>query len=166
MNAVLNGIDRLLGGLAVLGCLSYAAAAVVTIADIVGRRVGTPIDGVVDLVQLFVIAGAWMAIPYAFARGAHVGVDFVVEALPSVLRRGLVLLAQLCALALLAAMLFYGFAHYNLQSSMGDRSQQLGIPIGVYWVPLLLGQAASLLAILHVILTLARGHEAPNAEIH
>lgn len=145
-------LTRRLGGLikllALLGFLSYASAAVVTVADILGRRIGLPVEGVVDLVQVFVICGTWMVMPYAFRAGAHVSVDFFIALMP----RPLVVLARVAgavlAAGLLALMLHYGYATLELRMMFGDRSQQLGIPIVWYWVPLLCGLAISVLAVL------------------
>ena len=147
MQQILTGLRGLVRVLAALGVLAYGAAALVTVGDILGRQMGLPIEGVVDLVQLFVMAGAWLVMPFVFMTGGHVGVDFVVNALP----RGLSLLlhgfAALVALGLVALMLWQGWGTFNVRTMFGDTSQQLGIPVAWYWYPLLAGLAVSLLAI-------------------
>lgn len=150
-------LDRLIEALAVMGVAAFGAAAAVTVADIVGRQFGHAINGVVDLVQLFVTAGAWFVIPWAFVAGAHVGVDFVVDQMPPLSRRVLAILAALLAGGVLVLMFRYGYDTFARRSMMGDRSQQLGIPIAWYWWPLLAGQAAAILAVLSVIVHLVRG---------
>lgn len=151
MRAVLRWLHRGIEALAVIGVLAYGAAAAVTVADILGRQFGLAVIGVVDLVQLFVVAGAWLVIPWAFVSGAHVGVDYIIAALPDRAERTVRAAAALLAGALLALMLRYGIDAYELQAMMGDRSQQIGIPIGWFWLPLLAGQAIALVAILVVI---------------
>lgn len=151
MRAVLRWLHRGIEALAVIGVLAYGAAAAVTVADILGRQFGLAVIGVVDLVQLFVVAGAWLVIPWAFVSGAHVGVDYIIAALPDRAERAIRAAAALLAGALLALMLRYGIDAYELQAMMGDRSQQIGIPIGWFWLPLLAGQAIALVAILVVI---------------
>ncbi|MGR3590781.1 MAG: TRAP transporter small permease [Limimaricola soesokkakensis] len=125
--------------LAALGVAAYAAAALVTVGDVLGRQVGLPIIGVVDLVQLFVMAGTWLVMPHAFLAAAHVGVDFLISRLPRRARHLLHVMAALVALILLALMLWQGFATFETRTMFGDSSQQLGIPIAWYWYPLLLG---------------------------
>lgn len=144
MSRVLNGFRLVLGFLAGVGVLAYGVAALVTVADILGRQVGLPINGVVDLVQLFVIAGAWLVMPYAFMTGAHVGVDFLVRAMPAGVETALRALGAAAAVGLLGLMFWQGFATYQMRTMFGDSSQQLGIPIAWYWRPLLLGLAMSL----------------------
>ncbi|GAB4362664.1 MAG: hypothetical protein Kow0026_26620 [Oricola sp.] len=133
--------------MAATGVLAYGAAAVITVADVIGRRLGLPIEGVVDLVQLFVIAGAWLVMPYAFMTGAHVSVDFLLAALPRKFSFFLVVFAAVLALALLALMLWQGFLTFQTRTMFGDRSQQLGIPIAWYWYPLLVGLAVSMIGV-------------------
>ena len=131
---------------AALGFAAYVAAALLTVGDILGRRFGAPVPGVVDLVQLCVVAGAWLVIPFAFLTGAHVGVDLLVDAMPKPLRRLFRLIASLAAILLLGLILTNCYATFQQQLMFGDRSQQLGIPIVWYWVPLLVGVALSIIA--------------------
>lgn len=143
---------RLLRGLltaaAAAGVLAYAAAALLTVVDVVGRRAGFPLLGVIDLVQLFVLGGAWLVIPYAFLVGAHVGVDLLVDALPGRLTRVVRAVGSLAAAGLLVLILRACLGAFEQQLLFGDRSQQLGIPIVWYWVPLLTGVALSVVAAL------------------
>lgn len=147
MNRVHDLARTLVTALAALGVAAYCGAALVTVADVVGRTVGLPVEGVVDLVQLFVVTGAWLVMPYAFMTGAHVSVDFVVKSLPSALRVPLQLFAAAVALVLVGLMLRYGFDTFEVRTMFGDRSQQLGIPVAWYWYPLLAGLAMSLVAV-------------------
>ncbi|MFC3292738.1 TRAP transporter small permease, partial [Modicisalibacter luteus] len=129
------------------GVAAYAAAALLTVADVIGRQLGLPIPGMVDLVQLFVLGGAWLVIPYAFMTGAHVGVDLLVDSFPkrlAVVMRGV---AAMAALGLMALMLYFCYATFQQQVMFGDRSQQLGIPIFYFWLPLLFGVGLSMVAI-------------------
>jgi TRAP-type C4-dicarboxylate transport system permease small subunit len=110
----------------------------------------------VDLVQLFVLGGAWLVIPYAFMTGAHVGVDLVVETLPPAVQRTMRAVASLAACALLGLILMESYKAFQMQILFGDRSQQLGIPILYYWVPLLIGVALSIVAALLTLVPQAR----------
>ena len=147
MNYLIAGLRSLVTLSAAVGVAASAAAALLTVADIIGRQLGHAVSGVVDLVQLFVLGGAWLVIPYAFMTGAHVGVDLLVELLPRPLTRALRGVAGLAAMALLAMMLYFCYATFQQQMMFGDRSQQLGIPIFYYWVPLLFGVGLSIVGI-------------------
>lgn len=128
------------------GVAAYAAAALFTVGDVIGRQIGMPIPGVIDLVQLCVLGGAWLVIPYAFLTGAHVGVDLLVESFPRALETLLRTMAGLVAIALLTMMFSYCYDTFQQKLMFGDRSQQLGIPIFYFWIPLLYGVALSIVA--------------------
>ncbi|AUH64820.1 TRAP transporter small permease [Paracoccus zhejiangensis] len=143
-------LDKMVRLFAVLGVAAYSAAALITVADILGRRFGAPIIGVVDIVQLCVFTGAWLVMPFAFLTGAHVGVDVIVGAVPRPVALVLRGFATLVTLGLLALLLWHGFATFKTRTAFGDVSQQLGIPIAWFWYPLLAGMAISLIgAALH-----------------
>lgn len=146
MRHLLQALRALITVAAAIGVAAYAAAALLTVGDVIGRQVGLPIPGMVDLVQLCVLGGAWLVIPYAFLTGAHVGVDLLVESFPRAARGLLRVLATLAAMGLLALMLTYCYDTFQQQLMFGDRSQQLGIPIFYYWLPLLFGVALSIVA--------------------
>ncbi|MFD1795216.1 TRAP transporter small permease subunit [Paracoccus aurantiacus] len=154
MASFLRRVDGLIEFLAAIGVLAYCAAALVSVADVIGRRIGTPVPGVVDLVQLFIMAGAWLSIPWGFSVAAHVGVDFLLERIPEGLARLLRIIAAIAAIVLMVLIFVECIPTYRMQVMLGDKSQQLGIPIAFYWLPLLLGVAASVLALIPVLLRL------------
>lgn len=148
----------LVSALGALGVLCYGAAAVVTVVDVIGRRFGVPIQGVVDLVQLFFIAGAWLVMPYAFMAGSHVGVDFVVNLMPRAIAAPLKFAIAAVTFVFVGLMLWQGYATFLTRTMFGDRSQLLGIPIDWYWYPLLLGLAMSLFAIILQLVAPSEGN--------
>ncbi len=161
MKSLLRWLHFLVSGLAALGVFAFAMGAIVTVADILGRPLGLAVIGVVDLVQLAVMMGAWFVIPYAFLTGAHVGVDLVVNAMPQGLARLARGISALVAVVLLALMLWYCYAAFQMQMLFGDKSQQLGIPIMWYWLPLLAGLLVSILAALATVIVAIKPETAP-----
>ncbi|SDD49112.1 Tripartite ATP-independent transporter, DctQ component [Paracoccus isoporae] len=154
MQNFLRRIDGVIEFLAAIGVLAYCGAALVSVADVIGRRIGTPVPGVVDLVQLFIMAGAWLSIPWGFSVAAHVGVDFLIERLPNGIGRILHGVAATAAILLMILIFIECIPTYRMQVMLGDKSQQLGIPIAFYWLPLLGGVLASVLALIPVVLRL------------
>lgn len=148
----------IISALASLGVLAYGAAALVTVADVIGRRFGLPIQGVVDLVQLFFIGGAWLVMPYAFMTGSHVSVDFLLNWMPRAFAAPLKVAIAALSLGLVGLMLWQGYLTFLTRTMFGDRSQQLGIPIDWYWYPLLLGLAMSLFAIILQLVAAPEGN--------
>jgi TRAP-type C4-dicarboxylate transport system permease small subunit len=136
---------------------ALAAAAAVTVADIVlrgagraasfltGEPLGLGLVGVVDLVQLCVVTAAWLAIPWAFATGGHVAVDLLHERLPPAAREASAVVAAAAACVFLVFVLRYCVEQAQTVATYGDRSATLQIPLLWYWLPLLFGLALSVL---------------------
>jgi TRAP-type C4-dicarboxylate transport system permease small subunit len=140
-------VERLTRLAALAGVAALCAAMLITITDILLRNVAShTIVGVLDMVQLCIMATAFLAIPYAFMVGGHVGVDLATDPLPPRALAALKGLASLAGLAFMGAVGFYGVEQAVLQHGYGDASQTIGIPILWYWGPLILGSALSVAA--------------------
>lgn len=150
---LVEGVTR---WVALAGVCFLFAATMLTVVDIVLRgTVGVAVLGTVDLMQLCVVTAAFTAIPYAFMVAAHVSVDLATDRLPP---RGLAVFKLVAALAgavVMAAIGRYGWQTAMRQIGYGDTSQTLGIPIALYWTPLLAGCALAVLATL--VIALAEG---------
>lgn len=134
------------------------AAMIVTIIDVVlrwisrgvgmltGEALSLAVLGVVDIVQLLILAAAYMAIPYTFSIGSHVAVDILVQRMPPKMRGLLATFAAVLSAGLMGLILIYCTEQAILQHGYGDRSLTVGIPIVWYWLPILLGSALSCFA--------------------
>ena len=140
-------VDRTALFAALCGVAAYVAAVLVTMADILARQWGGAVPGVVDIVQLFILAGAYLVIPYTFLTDGHVSVDLLTAALPSQPAAVLKSLAAVLALVVLLPMLVKTYQSAMGQLALGDRSQTIGIPLIWYWAPLVLGVGLSVLAV-------------------
>jgi TRAP-type C4-dicarboxylate transport system permease small subunit len=149
---------------AAAGVLMLVATMLMTVADVVLRRTAQiAIAGTVDLTQLFVMAAVFTAIPFAFFSDSHVVIELATERLRPRIIAAFKAVAALAALAFLAAAFWYGWDAAAQQHGYGDRSQTIGVPILLYWIPLLSGfalsaVAAALLASRHALFAL-RGED-------
>jgi TRAP-type C4-dicarboxylate transport system permease small subunit len=131
---------------ALLGAAALGGAMLVTVADVALRPTDAGIFGVVDLVQLGVMAAAWLAIPYAFLTDSHVSVDLLADRMPPRLNAALKALGAGLAAGLMALVLVNGWQAAAQQAQFGDVSSTLALPKTWYWAPLLAGAALSVLA--------------------
>jgi len=149
--------DRVLSWVAFGGVLLLMLAVAALIVDIATRRsIGFSILGMVDLNQLAQMACVFLVLPLAFLRESHITVDFVTDRLPARARAAIEALSALLGAALLGAILWFSVGQALIQARQGDVSQTLGIPMLWYWLPLLLGVALSVLAVLLVALRAMR----------
>ena len=81
--------------------------------------------------------------PMAFLRESHVGVEFIADRLPGAALRAVKGFAHLLAAAFMAAIAWYSFKQAGIQVNQGDKSQTLGLPIALYWGPLIAGATLS-----------------------
>jgi TRAP-type C4-dicarboxylate transport system permease small subunit len=132
---------------ALAGIVMLVGAMAITMADILLRRMfAFAMIGTVDMVQLCIMATAFLSIPYAFVKGGHVGIEAATDLLPA---RALALVKAMAAFAgfgFMAAIGWFGLEQAELQYSYGDVSQTIAIPMLYYWLPLLAGAALSVLA--------------------
>jgi TRAP-type C4-dicarboxylate transport system permease small subunit len=146
--ALVNGVERLMAAMAIVGIVMLAGAIVLVVVDIVRRRMlGGSVIGVIDITQLCVMAAAFWSIPYAFSRKAHVAVDFLATDDAPRLRIFVAIVSTLLGLGLLGLILWLASGRAMDTWRSGDISQDLGIPMIWYWGFLLSGLAAGLLAI-------------------
>jgi TRAP-type C4-dicarboxylate transport system permease small subunit len=149
LSALERAADRLFGWLALAGVLLLMAAMLVVMADIVARKLaGFSITGTVDIQQLAQMACVFFVLPLAFLREANITIDFVSDPLPPRALAGLRCAVQLVCAILLGAMAWYSLGQASIQVGNGDKSQTLGIPLVLYWVPLLAGLVMSVAATL------------------
>lgn len=127
-------------------------------ADILLRQsIGFTVPGAIDLVQLGVMASFFLALPSAFLHDANVGVEFITDPLPPRALATVKALAALLGALFMATMTWYCAGQAWLQIGQGDRSQTIGVPIVLYWAPLLAGSLLSvttglLLCVRHAVI--------------
>lgn len=133
------------------------AGVAVLMVDISTRKtLGFSILGTIDLMQLAQVTCVFLVLPLVFLRESHIAVDFVTDRLPPRLRAAVEVVSALLGIALLGAILWYSWQQAAIQVGQGDRSVTLGIPMALYWAPLLLGTALSMLASVLVLFRIIR----------
>ncbi|MEQ8603954.1 MAG: TRAP transporter small permease [Marivibrio sp.] len=136
-----------------VGIAALAVAIGLVVVDVAWRRIGSQsLIGAVDLTQLCVMAAAFLSIPYAFMRGAHVTVDLFASRFGPRATRLLDAAGAALSAALVAFLLYLSWGRAMEQWRYGDVSQDLAIPMIAYWAFVLLGFALSALAALSLFL--------------
>lgn len=158
MRPVFVVFEKLLRWTAYLGVVSLSIAMFATVADVVLRAItrtgnlfmdspiGLAVPGVVDLVQLFVMAAVFMSIPFAFMGDAHVSVDLLTARLDCKREAFFKGVGALLSSAFMIAVLYYGWGQARIQMEFGDSSSTLEIPMIWFWCFLLFGAGLSVVA--------------------
>lgn len=118
-----------------------------------------PISGVFDLVETTLVILVFMGFPVTFLRNGHIAVDVIDHFVsPAVV-------ARLKWLAAVVSMLFLLFFAWQMASpaldafKFGERKQELGLPLWVLWVPMILGFVLSAVALVAVLVPAFRPAE-------
>lgn len=150
-------LDRVFALLAGAGTAGLVVAIAMVAIDVVMRRTfQRSVVGTVDVTELVVLIGAFLAIPLVFMRGGQVSVEIATDALPQRARDFLDGIGALLGAGLFAAIGWFSLQPARLSISAGDVSQDLAIPLLWYWLPMIAGCflaafAAAAMAISHFI---------------
>lgn len=143
--------ERILTGaihlLTILGALALAVMMLSTDYDILARLLfNQPLRGVVELVEITVLASAMLALPETFLRDEQIRVDLVDSFLP------ISVIAALKSLGLVLTITFLAILCYHVYQPMidarrfGDVKPELGVPLYALYALIMLSFAASVLA--------------------
>ena len=132
------------------GYISAAAVAgmmLITVVDVLLRAVfNYPVRGTLEIVELFLAATFFLALPATFLRDEHIVVDMIDR---KVGVRGVDRLKRVSALVsvvLLAVLAWHGWIAAQDTLVFNDVTSDLSIPKIYYWIPLLVGLVVSLVA--------------------
>jgi TRAP-type C4-dicarboxylate transport system permease small subunit len=107
---MLARIDRLVSIVSVvfasLGAALIGLLALTVLADVVGRQIGVPVTGIVEMAAQTVVISAFLTIPYVMRRGGHIRATVLVSRTPPVVRKTLEALAYIIG-AIIFALLAY-----------------------------------------------------------
>jgi TRAP-type C4-dicarboxylate transport system permease small subunit len=142
----LRGLVSVLAGLA---GLAVAVMIVLTVGDVIGRRLGHPFKGTYDLVEVLGAISIIGALPYLTACKGHVAIEFIPHKLS---RRGRMALATLVGSVCIAiyAFLTWRFVLYGIELKANNQGM-VTLRWPVFWLAHLMAvcTAATILVILY-----------------
>lgn len=137
-------LSRLFAGLAILSMAMVLLSSVVTIADILARLLSLPpVAGIIDITQFFMMYAVFFAVAHAFAARGHVAITILTDRMPRRVDRAFGVLWWLAAVGMCLVLSRAAIAQALTVWDYGDRSQTLGWPMIVYWIPVAAGLAVS-----------------------
>lgn len=153
LRALFRRFDRFGEILVFAGMISLTVTVAVSMVDIVGRKLfaGFTITGMDDIVPLTVMTCVCLAMPLTYLREGHVGVEFLTDRLPPRALAALKFLVAILNCGFVAAIAWFAWRQAAQQVAGGIVSNTLAIPIAVFWAPLAIGLAISVLASLILI---------------
>ena len=123
--------------LKVLGAVALMGMTLLTCADVVGRYLGHPIFGSVEIVGFLatiIVAGA---LPYTYKIGGHVGVEILMQNASRKTQIRVRLITRTLTLILFSLITWQMFLHAAELRQMGEVSMSLKFP--TYYIAYILG---------------------------
>lgn len=148
-DAMVEAIDRVAGIAVVI--LMAILTTVIVIQVVLRYAFNSSLDWGVEVPRVCFITLVFLAIPLAFKRGMHVGVDLVVRQAPVRLQR---LFLRLCAviMVLLLAAVTYNAARLA-GNTWDQRMTTLNLSTGIFYIVLIVSSCHSVLHLFRVAFT-------------
>ena len=133
--------------------IALVAMMLTTVADVaMAALFKRPIIGAYDMVETTLVFSVFLGIPATFLRNGNIVVDVVDFFVSGGAVRRLKQLAQILTLVFLV-LLFCNMITPALDAyRFGEKKQELGMPLWVLWLPILLGVLMSAIAVLMLLI--------------
>ncbi|NDP41247.1 MAG: TRAP transporter small permease [Aromatoleum sp.] len=142
-------IARMVKVTSFIAAIALIAMMLTTVADVaMATLFKRPIIGAYDMVETMLVVSVFLGIPATFLRNGNIVVDVVDFFVSKGAVRRLKQLAQILTLVFLL-LLFWNMITATLDAyRFGGKKQELGVPLWVLWLPMLLGVLMSAIAVL------------------
>lgn len=142
-------LKRLNTGLTVLGAVALFAVIAITLYDIaLALFTGRPYSGVYDLVEAFLAAAVFLALPMVFHDETNIQVTLIDGLLGRTARAVVLFIARLATLVFVVVVAYSMIAPFRDTIRFQDRLYETGLAVWIIWVPILIGIALSILMVL------------------
>lgn len=114
--------------LKIAGAVTLTGMMLLTCADVVGRYLGKPIFGSVEIVGFFATLTVALALPYAHAMKSHIGVEILVQKLAPRTQALIELSTNTVALLFFAIVTWRMYVYADTFRKSGEVSMNLELP--------------------------------------
>lgn len=128
MQILLNSIQWVSDKLKNIGAACLAGMTFLTCADVVGRYLGHPVFGSVEIVGFMAILAVGMALPYTHQERGHIGVEIVTQMLSKRTQVIIDICTGLAALGMFAIVTWRMLVYAKTMKNSGEVSMNLEFP--------------------------------------
>jgi TRAP-type C4-dicarboxylate transport system permease small subunit len=149
----LDLLRRLTGRLSDAAAIAVAAMTFLTIADILMKNIfHRPISGTFELVELALVFAVFLGIPEIFRAQTNIVVDIVDHLFRPAAVRAFRIAGTLAALCFLVLLGWAVWAPARDTVDFPQSTQEAGISLTIFWIPILIGIALSILCTIAVLM--------------
>ena len=128
MKTFFAGVAGLRTLLKIVGAVGLTGMMLLTCADVIGRYLGKPIFGSVEIVGFLATLTVALALPYAHAMKSHIGVEILVQKLSPRTQAVIELFTNTIALLFFAIVTWRMYVYADTFRKSGEVSMNLELP--------------------------------------
>ena len=128
MHIFFKAVQRISDGLRVMGLWCLVGMMLLTCVDVIGRKLGHPIFGSVELVGFMATMAVAFALPYTHQAKAHIGVEVLVQLLSPRTQTIIELCTHVVSLVLFAIVTWQMTLYAETMRASGTVSISLELP--------------------------------------
>lgn len=129
---VTKAFGKLSGSLRALSALSLTAMIVLTVLDVGGRAIGTPVEGAIEVTGFLATLVLAFAMPDSHISRVHIGVDILTRKLSPKIVAVMDVVTGIAATALFGFIARQSFLYAITLRDSGERSMTLQMPLHVF----------------------------------
>lgn len=154
MDSLLKAVDVLIGLIKRVGATALTGMMVVTVIDVILRKVGTPIFGAVEIVSFMATIVLACAMPLTHVEKGHVGVDLFVRRYSDKTRNSIDMVTSGLAAVLFGLVTWQMYLYAGDMRRSGEVSMSLEFP--TYYIVYLVAIAFGVLTLVIAVEFLQR----------
>ena len=142
-------LDQAVRASSFIATLALVAMMLTSVADVaMATLFKRPITGTYDIVETTLVFAVFLGIPATFLHNGNIVVDVVDFVASAATIKRLKVLAAVTSFAFLVLLVWNMLPQAQDAYRFGDKKPELGLPLYVLWVPMLVGTSLSALAVL------------------
>jgi TRAP-type C4-dicarboxylate transport system permease small subunit len=148
-------VARVTSVFAFLGATVIGLLALGIVGDVVGRQIGTPIVGIVEIAAQSVVLAAFLTMPYVMRRGSHIRATILVSRMPELARKMFEIIGYLVGITIFGLLAYSAYGNFMTDFIAGSFEGEGALRVPTWPTRLVIFLSASLM-IVESLLAIAR----------
>lgn len=148
-------VARVTSVFAFLGATVIGLLALGIVGDVIGRQIGTPIVGIVEIAAQSVVLAAFLTMPYVMRRGSHIRATILVSRMPELARKIFEIIGYLVGITIFGLLAYSAYGTFMTDFIAGSFEGEGALRVPTWPTRLVIFLSASLM-IVESLLAIAR----------
>ena len=148
-------VARVTSVFAFLGATVIGLLALGIVGDVIGRQIGTPIVGIVEIAAQSVVLAAFLTMPYVMRRGSHIRATILVSRMPELARKIFEIIGYLVGITIFGLLAYSAYGNFMTDFIAGSFEGEGALRVPTWPTRLVIFLSASLM-IVESLLAIAR----------